>query len=102
MAELHQVHRCQITRRIIKEHIFRAWVGGVNATPFRTSMPFVNCGVILQARIGAGPCCMGDLFPKVSGFDTLGNTVVAAFDQFPIALIQNGLQILVANPYGIV
>ena len=65
-------------------------------------MPLIDCGVILQPGIGAGPCGMCNLFPQICGLDPLGNTLVTALDQLPVTLIQNGLQEFIAYPHRIV
>ena len=97
VAELHQVQRRQVTGRIVEEHIFRARVGSVDPASLGAGVPLVDGGVVLQSRIGACPCGIGDLFPKVGRIDALGDAIVAALHQLPVALVEDGLKEFVAD-----
>ena len=68
-----QVHRGQVTGRVIQEHIFRTWVGSTDFPVRRAGVPRVDRIMILNARIGAGPCRMPDLRPKIARFYGLGD-----------------------------
>ena len=67
LAKGQKVDRCQITSRVIKEHIFRAGIGGPDRPCGRAGMPIVDRGVILQPRIGTGPSGGAYLLPQISG-----------------------------------
>ncbi len=92
VAESHQVQGGQVTGRIVQEHVFRAGIRGADVAALRASVPIVNGGVVLHARIGAGPSRLGNLAPKVAGLDGTGGFAVGSADQIPIAVVFNRAQ----------
>ena len=60
-------------------------------------MPFIDGAVVLQPRIGACPRCIGDLLPQVSRVDPLRYAIVTALHKLPVTLVENSLQIFVAD-----
>ena len=65
-------------------------------------MPFVDGGVELHSRIGAGPGGIADLFPQLAGADPFGHLAVGAADKFPFAVVQHFLQERVGQAYAVV
>ena len=97
-----QVHRRQITGGVVQEHIFRTGVRAADRAIFRAGVPGVDGVVILNARIGAGPGRVTDLFPQLAGLYRLGNFAVGAPDQFPRGVVFDCLQIGVGNANRVV
>ena len=92
LVELQQVHRREVTGRIVEEHIFRTGVRPTDCTILRASVPRVYGVVELDTRISTGPCRVSNLFPQIARFDGLGNGAVFAVDQVPIRIILNRLK----------
>ena len=65
-------------------------------------MPFVDRGVVLDARIGAGPGRVGDLVPQFGGIDGFGDLAVGTADQVPVLALGNSFQEVIADPDGVV
>ena len=102
VAEAHQVQGGQVARRVVEEHILRTWVGGVDPAAHRAGMPFVDGGVVLQARIGAGPGGMRNLVPQRPGVDGFMYAAVGAPDEIPFATVAHRLQKGVGNPHRVI
>ena len=64
VIKLEQVKGCKVARSVIEEHVFAAWVGGINPTALWTSVPLVNRGIKLYARVSAVPCSIADSVPQ--------------------------------------
>ena len=60
-AELHQVDRREVARRVVHVHVLGARVRGVDPARDRAGVPLVDRRVVLDARIGALPRRLGDL-----------------------------------------
>ena len=101
-TEIHQVQRGQVTGGIVKEHIFRARVGRIDATRIRAGVPFVDGGVVLDTRIGARPCGFADLVPQFAGGKGFMNLAIGTADQFPVAIIKNSLKEVVRDANRVV
>ena len=97
-----QVHRGQIAGSIVKEHVFRARVGAADRAVFGAGVPVVDRVVILDARIGAGPCGVADVFPQIARLDRLGDRAIGAADQFPIGVILDSLEERIGHTHRIV
>src|SRR3546814_4970535 len=65
-------------------------------------MPVVDGGVVLHARIGAGPGGVRYLVPQLAGADRLGDLAVDAADQVPLAVGLDRPQELVGHPHRVV
>ena len=102
LKERQQIHRRQIAGGIIKEHVFAARVRSADRAVFGACVPRVHGVMILDARIGAGPCGMADLLPQITRLDDLGDLAVAAVDQLPVAVVFHGLQEGVRHTDGVV
>ena len=96
-TEVHQVERCKVTRGVIKEHVFRARVGRIDATRIRAGVPFVDRAVVLDPRISAGPCSFADFVPQFTCGNGFGNFAIGTTDQVPVAVIKNSLQEFIGN-----
>ena len=68
-AELHEVERREVARRVVDVHVLRARVGRVDPARVRAGVPVVDRRVVLDARIGAAPRGVGDLLaaPRAPG-----------------------------------
>ena len=82
--------------------VFRAGIGGVDASRFGGGVPAVDSGVELQTRIGALPRRLGDLTQQVGRVDGRGHLAGGARRQRPLAALQRGLHELVAHPHRVV
>ncbi len=102
LEESQQVHRRQVAGRVVKEHIFRTGVRAADRTVFGASVPVVHRVVVLDPRIGAGPCGMADLIPKIAGPDGFHHTVLGAADQFPIGVLFHCLEEGIGDPDRVV
>ena len=78
LAELHQVQRRQIAGGVVEEHVFRARVRAADFAARRAGVPVIDRGVELDARIGAGPCGVGDLLPQLARLHRLGDLAAPA------------------------
>jgi len=63
LCKRYQVNRCKIARCIVQEHVLGARIRGIDGTACRTCVPFVDCRIVLNAWVCAGPGRMADLFP---------------------------------------
>ncbi len=99
LQEGQQVHRRQVTGRIIQEHVFRTRVRPTDRAIFWAGVPGVHSVMILDARIGTGPSGVSDLIPQIAGFDGLGDGAIGATDQLPIRIVLYGLQIGIGHAY---
>ena len=102
IAERQQVHRGEIARRIVEEHIFGAGVRRIDRTRRRAGVPVVDRRVILQARIGGGPGGIADLFPKLLGLQGLCDLAVDALDEVPVLIGLDRAQEVVGDAHRIV
>jgi hypothetical protein len=84
-----QVHRRKVAGRVIEEHVLRAGVRPPDRAIFRAGVPGVDGVVVLDARIGAGPGGVADLFPQIARLDGLGDLAVGAADQLPVGIFRN-------------
>ena len=86
LHEGQQVQGCEVTSRVVEEHILRARVRATDLAAVRAGVPVVDGVVVLNARISAGPSGVADLFPKTFCLNRLVNRTVAATDQIPLAV----------------
>ena len=86
VEELEQVDRREVARGVVEEHVLRAGVARVDATPRRAGVPRVDRGVVLDAGVGAAPCREDDLVPEVAGLDGLRGTTVGPADERPVGV----------------
>ncbi len=102
-TEGQQVHRRQIARGIVEEHVLRARVRAADRPRRRTGVPVVDGGVILQARIGAGPGGVADLLPQETGLQRLGDLAgLGAPGQVPVGVGFDRLEELVGDAHRVV
>ena len=101
IAELQKVERGEIAGRIIKEHVFRAGVGGADVARCRAGVPVIDRGVILDAGISRGPGRMADLVPKVAGLQGLGHLARHAGIEVPGAIGFNRAQERIGDAHGL-
>ena len=102
LEEGQQVHRGEVTSRVVQEHVLGARVRATDRTVFRAGVPRVDGVVVLDAGIGTGPCGVPDLFPQIAGFDGLADLAVLAVDQVPIRIVFDGLEESVSDPDAVV
>ena len=91
-AELHQVQGCQVARRVIEKHEFRAGIGSPYATGCGAGVPIVDGRIELQAGIGAAPRSLGDLAHDFAGLVGLVHLARSAQRGGPIAVFLIGLE----------
>ena len=97
-AELHQVQRGQVARRVVDVHVLRARVGRVDAARVRRRVPLVDRRVVLDARIGAAPGRLGDLAHQLARLDRLADRLAGgARDQVPVGVVLDGVHELVRD-----
>ena len=75
VVKLDQIQRCEITSRVVQEHVLGARVGRVDPTIGRACVPFIDGGIELNAWVGARPSGIGDTVPqflRLDGFAGLG------------------------------
>ena len=102
IAELQQVQRGQIARRVVEEHVFRARIGGADRPRCRAGVPVVDRRVVLQAGIGGGPGGVADLLPQVARLQRLVDLAVEAARQLPVAVGLDRVQEVVGDAHRIV
>src|ERR1700726_4184939 len=85
-VESNQVGGGEVTGSIVQEHVFRARIGGADVARGLAGVPVVHGGVEVQAGIGRSPGGVADLFPEVACLQRLGDLLVGAADQVPIAI----------------
>ena len=78
LEEREEVQRRQVAGRVVEAHVFRAWVRCIDATGLRVRMPVVDRVVVLNARIGAGPCRLAHRPEEPLGVDGLDDAAVSA------------------------
>ena len=86
---------------VILENASFSYEDGTTAAR-RAGMPVVDGGVVLQARIGAGPGRVGDLVPQIPRLDGFGDLAVGAPDQIPVAVVAHGFDKVVGHADGVV
>ena len=101
-AELQQVERGQIARRIVEEHVFRTRVRRDDGPRDRAGMPVVDRRVELDAGIGRGPGGITDLLPQLLRLQRLVRLAVEPARQLPIRIGFHRAQKLVGDADGIV
>mmetsp|Transcript_22711 Transcript_22711/g.37493 ORF Transcript_22711/g.37493 Transcript_22711/m.37493 type:complete len:741 (+) Transcript_22711:830-3052(+) len=92
LEEREQVHRRQVTGRVVQEHVFRARVGATDRAVFGACVPVIDSVVVLDAGISTGPRRVAHLCPQIARFDGLGDLAVHTIDQFPISVFFDGGQ----------
>ncbi len=97
-----KVHRGQVTRRVIEEHIFGTGVRAADLTVFRAGVPGVDRVVELNARIGTGPCGVTDVLPQIASVDGLGDLAIGAAQQLPFGVVFDGLEERIGDAHGVV
>ena len=65
-------------------------------------MPLVDRRVILQAWVSAGPGCITDAFPQITGLDGACHLAVGTPVKFPIAIVFDCPQKIIRDPHRIV
>jgi hypothetical protein len=100
--ELEQVETGQVARRVIQEHVLRAWVRGIDAARVLGGMPLVDGGVVLHAGVAALPGSFGDLAHEVASFEDFGwfSTLDLAGGEILIPL--DGAHEFVVHAHGVV
>ena len=102
-AEREQVHRGEIARGVVEEHVFRARIAGADRPRGRAGVPVVHGGVVLQAGIGAGPRGVADLLPQIARLDRLGDLAgLGAPEQIPVGVGLDRLEELVGDAHRVV
>ncbi len=102
LAEGHQIERGEIAGGIVQEHVFGAGIGRIDAPARRAGMPLVDGGVVLHARIGAGPGGFADLLPQVAGLQRLVDLAVGAPVQLPVGIVGDRLDEVVGHAHRVV
>ena len=74
--ELHQVDRCKVASRVVKEHVFRAGIAGVDTTAVGACVPLVDRRVVLNSWISTMPSAIGHSVEDLSG-SVLGRLFLA-------------------------
>ena len=101
-VERQQVHRREVTRGIIQEHILGTWVRATDRAIFWAGVPCVHSVVVLDAWIGTGPSGVANSFPQITGADDLGDLTVLTVDQLPIFVVLNSLQKRISDADGVI
>ena len=101
-AERHEVERGQVAGGVVEEHVLGTGIGGVDPARFGAGVPLVDRGVVLHARVGAGPGGEGDLLPQVARRNGLVDLAVGAPGQVPVAVGQHRLDEAVGHPDRVV
>ena len=65
-------------------------------------MPFVDGGIVLESRIGAAPCGVGNFFPKVFSRYLFHYFAIGAAFEFPIFVVFEGVEEVIWNANGVV
>ena len=97
-----QVDRGEIAGRVVEEHVFRARIGCADLARRRAGVPVVHGGVELQARIGRGPRGVADLLPQVARLKRLGDALLVAPGQVPVAVGFDRFEEFVGDAHRIV
>src|SRR5713101_8975662 len=101
-VERDQVGRRQIAGGIVQKHVFRARIGRADLAGRLAGVPVVHGGVEMQAGIGGGPGGLADLFPELARLQRLGDLLVGAVDQIPVAVGLDRAQKIVLQRYRVV
>ncbi len=102
VVERDQVGGGQIAGGIVQEHVFRARIGGADLAGRLASVPVVHGGVEVQAGIGGRPGGVADFLPEITGLQRLGDLLVGAADQVPVAIGLHRAQEIVLQRYRVV
>ncbi len=102
LAELQQVHRGEVARRVVEEHVLRARIRGVDRPRRRAGVPVIDGGVELDAGIGAGPRGVADLLPQVAGLQRLRHLARGAGGEVPVGVRGHGIEEAVLDAHRIV
>ena len=95
VVERDQVGRREIAGGVVQEHVFRARIGGADVAGRLAGVPVVHGGVEVQAGIGRSPGGVADFLPEVAGLQGLGDLLVGAADQVPVAVGFHGAEEIV-------
>ena len=71
VVKFQQVNAGQVARGVVQEHVFAAWIAGVNAATGGAGVPRVDGAVVLQSGIGALPSREINLLPQVARWKRL-------------------------------
>ena len=66
-TELHQIDARQIAGGVIQEHVFRAWITGIDSSGLRARVPPIDRRVVLQTGIAAVPRTFGHSLQQFMG-----------------------------------
>ncbi len=102
VVELDEVQRGQIARGVVKEHVLRAGIAGVDSPALRAGVPLVDGGVVLDAGIGTAPRGEVDLLPEFASSHASAGLSVGAANQRPIGIAFDGFEVLVGDPHRVV
>jgi hypothetical protein len=99
-AELHQVERREVAGRIVDVHIFTAGIGSVDPPADGVGVPAVDRRVVLNARIGAAPGCLGYFAHQLARAQRLADRLARrARRQAPFAVLLDGAHELVGHTH---
>ena len=97
-----EIQAGKVTCGIIKEHVLRTGVTGIDTAAFRTGVPVIDRCIELQAGIGALPGTHHDLIPKVTGSDRACMSACCPLFQLPQFIIFNSFHERIGDSDGIV
>ncbi len=101
-AELHEVQRGEVARRVVDGHVLRARVRRVDAARVRERVPGVDRRVVLDARIGALPRRLGDLAEQAASVGRLDDRAVGARGEVPLLALDDRLHELIRDANRVV
>ena len=101
-AELHEVQRREVARRVVDGHVLGARVRRVDAARVRERVPGVDRGVVLHAGIGALPRGFRHLAEEVAGIRRLDDRAVGAGGEVPLLALDDGLHELIRHAHRVV
>ena len=97
-----EIQRRQVAGRVIQEHVLGARVARIDAPGLGARVPIVDGGVVLQARIGAGPGGVVNLGPQILGAQILHGPAIHAARELPFTVPLQGAHEGIGHAHRIV
>src|SRR5438270_799331 len=101
-GELQQVQTGEVASRVVEEHVFAARIAGIDPSRVLRSVPAVDCGVVLHARIAAVPGGFGNFVEQLFGFEGFHHRAIGDGFGGEVGITDDGVHEVVGDAHAIV
>ena len=97
-----EIKACEVTGRIIKEHILRAGIACIDAPVLWAGMPIIYCCIELETWIGTLPCAHDNFLPEITSPYRSRMPAGCPLFKLPQLVVFNSFHEGVGHPHGII